>query len=478
MVDDGRELEKFGDQYVASFEAIRRALSLYPASHPTVRSQLERFLASLAELRERTGDSKVSLVGGEFYVNGLPLKRLSLIHEKVLAAWAERGLELIAYDAGVTGDDVLAFFRVLDAPAEDLAAAGGLDRAVAAAGVRTIRLARVTVGVQADPNATEADVVDAPYPAEEELVLDREQAKARYRDTFGRLLMAIQGAASVDPRVRVIRNLSQIVESRLLERRAVRELANEFKRFDRESYRHALGGAVVSVLIGSALGIEPRRLRLLGEAALLRDIGKLALPLAVLHDRDHDAASTAAYETHPILGARMLLERWEIDPTAAIVAFEHHARLDLKGFPRLGARKSLHAFSRIVAVASDYDRFTGGYPGVASTTVWEAVGKLVRGVFSAYDPAAVRGFLAIVGCVPEGAPVRLLDGREGIVAGLGAHSWLCPRVAILRDAEGREVPPTVIETDGLAPPGESVVEDFSQVTERDLERLEILRDAS
>ena len=64
-----------------------------------------------------------------------------------------------------------------------------------------------------------------------------------------------------------------------------------------------------------------------------------------------------------------------------------------------------------------------------------------------------------------------------IVVGLGAQSWLSPRVAILRDAEGREIPPTVVETDGLAPPGESVVEDFSQVTEHDLQRLETLRDA-
>jgi HD-GYP domain-containing protein (c-di-GMP phosphodiesterase class II) len=231
------------------------------------------------------------------------------------------------------------------------------------------------------------------------------------------------------------------------------------------------------VLVGSARGLEPRVVRLLGEAALLRYIGKTRVPVDVLRDRDRDPGARREYELHPLVGAKLLLERWEIDPIAAIVAYEHHACLDLKGFPRLGARKSMHAFSRIVAVASDYDRMTGGYPGCPVRTVWEAVAELVKGVGSTYDPAAVRGLLHLTGTLPEGTPVKLVDGREGIVAGgagTALKSWLYPNVVVLRDATGAEVGPEVVSTDGVVTPGEPVVKGFLQLTERDLQRIEAL----
>jgi len=467
-----RELERYGERFIMSFEAIRRALNLYPTNHPNVGRQLERFMKNLEELRASTGEAMVNLAKGEFFVNGVPLKRLSISYQGAIRSWEEKGVGLIAFGTDMTADSVLLFFQSLGQSVEEIEAAGGIASVLESAGVTGIRAGKVTVGVQAD----EVMMIDADEDDSVEIIdLDVETAHERYQESFGRLLTAIQAAATVDVRVRVVRNLSQIIESRLLERHAVRDLGGKLRRHDKESYRHALGGAVAAVLIGSALGLEPRRLRLLGEAALLRDVGKMELPVEVLRQPDGHDARRASYQTHPELGAKMLLGHWEIDPTAAIVAHEHHAGHDLSGFPTLGRRRALHPFTRVVAVASDYDRMTGGYPGVETVPIWEAVGALVRGVGSTYDPAAVRGMLRIVGCVPEGTPVKLLDGREGIVSGPGRSTWLAPDVAILRDVAGEPVePPEIVATDGLAPPGESVVQSYMHVTELDRDRLDVL----
>ena len=190
-----------------------------------------------------------------------------------------------------------------------------------------------------------------------------------------------------------------------------------------------------------------------------------------------DENSRKLYESHPVIGAKLLMSEREIDPSAAIVAFEHHVRLDRKGFPTLTKSNAPHAFTRLVAVASDYDRMTGGYPGVPMMSVWEAVSTIIQGIGTLYDLAAVRAFLSVIGCLPEGTPVRLRDGREGIVAGTGRQSWLCPEIAILRDSDGNEVEPQVVLTDGIMAAGQSVIDSFRTVTESDRERLETLRDA-
>ena len=199
--------------------------------------------------------------------------------------------------------------------------------------------------------------------------------------------------------------------------------------------------------MGDGLGLERDRLTLLGEAALLRDIGLLEVGVAALRNRHHDAAAAAEFQTHPVRGAKLLLQRTDVDATAAIVALEHHARLDLKGYPRLRAVRGQHPFSRIVAVASDYDLLIGGYAGERTLDPAAAVRELVRGAGSTYDASAVRALLRVIGLVPEGTAVTLVDRSQGVVAGIGARSWLAPAVAVLRDPSGDEVEPRIVTTD-------------------------------
>jgi putative two-component system response regulator len=99
---------------------------------------------------------------------------------------------------------------------------------------------------------------------------------------------------------------------------------------------------------------------LLGEAAVLHDIGKLAIPDAILKKPGPlTPEEFAVMKTHPVLGAQILREsRNPVIQLAHEVCLHHHERWDGNGYPHglRGDACSLEA--RIVGIVDVYDALT------------------------------------------------------------------------------------------------------------------------
>jgi HD-GYP domain-containing protein (c-di-GMP phosphodiesterase class II) len=466
-----QELEKFGERFIVSFEACRRTLTLYPPSHPKVSMQIQSFLNNLNGLHSRAGQAMVNVMKGEFFVNGKALKRLSITYRKNITAWEEMGIGLIQFDPDTSIESLLRFFQTIGRSKEELDASGGIMAALAQAGMKGIRASRVTASVSGGRTVS---IEEVPVPETGPATL--EEVRLRSQESLERLKgLAEQVRSSSHETLWMLRCFGEAIESRLLRRQAVRNLADRLRAHDLDSYQHALNGAIGSILIGSALGLEPGTLLRLGEAALLRDIGKILLSPEVLGSGAASEHVRIQQQMHPALGANLLLSMSGVDPTAAIVALEHHVGQNFSGYPRLRAKRSLHPFSRIVSVATDYDRMTGGYAGTPPLTAAGAVMKIAAEAGSIYDPAAVRGLMYVVGYIPEGTGVKLRDGRTGVVVGTGRATWLAPEVAVLYNASGTEVEVRIEETDALGPPGLMTVTGFWNPKESDIRRLDPFR---
>lgn len=491
------ELEKHGESFLQSFEAIRRALQLYPGSHPKVGEQLERFVKTVRGMHADLEQATANVINKEFFINGLPLKKLSIAYAKSLATWESLGLGLVRFSPAFASDAALRFFQVLQKDPDEIAEAGGVRALLAAEGVDGI----VVTGIAAELGGELLSVFDASSlagaDASSPLV-----ARSRYEDSKAVFATLVEHAREArTSAASALVTAAWLLEERIEDREPVADLLGRLREHHEPSWRHAVDGALVAVLIGDALGLAPERLQLLAEAAALRDTGKLDVPPAVL---DHPAAideqraeqrASAAqavgtlalsedqvrreYERHPRTGAKRLLREGKFDPSAAIVALEHHARFDGHGFPalvHLGERGGLHPFSRVVAVAAAYDRLAGARAGEAPLTPGEALARLVAGAGSVYDPAAVRALVSIAGLFPEGTAVRLADGRSGISAGVGSAPgsphWGRPDVVVLRDAGGKAVEPSIVTTAELPPPADrSPAVVLEQGMREDLQRL-------
>ncbi len=147
---------------------------------------------------------------------------------------------------------------------------------------------------------------------------------------------------------------------------------------DREAREHNRRVAKLCVHIGRQLSMSAAELRVLARAGLMHDIGKLAIPDAVLgKDSALDDSEWALVRSHPELGLT-LLDRAGQSRREVLAVLYHHERLDGSGYPYGLAGDAIPLEARIVAVADTYDALTSDRPYRRAVTSWEAR-RVLRG---------------------------------------------------------------------------------------------------
>lgn len=158
-------------------------------------------------------------------------------------------------------------------------------------------------------------------------------------------------ASTVETAVRHMREREEEIIFRLA-------LAVEYR--DNDTGGHTWRVARYSQIIAEELGLDPEFCRRLYLAAPLHDVGKVAVPDAVLLKKGRlNDAEVAVVRTHAAIGRRILGDSdSELIRLAAEIAEAHHERWDGTGYPNglAGARIPLAA--RIVAVADVFDALT------------------------------------------------------------------------------------------------------------------------
>ena len=128
------------------------------------------------------------------------------------------------------------------------------------------------------------------------------------------------------------------------------------------TYRHSDLVAVLAVRIATALGADDAEVTDLRRAAMLHDIGKLAVSNRIL---DKPAGLTAAEHAqvrqHPLITGR-ILERIPGFAHLAPLAAAHHERLDGSGYPYGLRAESLTPAMRVLAVADVFEAMTSARP--------------------------------------------------------------------------------------------------------------------
>ena len=138
--------------------------------------------------------------------------------------------------------------------------------------------------------------------------------------------------------------------------------------------------------------------------AILHDIGKIAVPDAVLGKGGALAPEEwAAMRRHPEIGCRLLAGIAFLGPAVEAVA-AHHERYDGTGYPRGLAGAAIPLLGRIVAVTDAYDAMTTDRPYRRALAPAAVHAELVRGRGTHWDPAIVDALLALAPLPPLAPP--------------------------------------------------------------------------
>jgi putative nucleotidyltransferase with HDIG domain len=150
-------------------------------------------------------------------------------------------------------------------------------------------------------------------------------------------------------------------------------------------------------MIAEELGLSPDHRRWLRRAALLHDLGKLAISNQVLDKPGKlDAAEWAAIKRHPAESAA-ILARVAAFAGIAPIAAAHHERLDGKGYPHGLQGEEICLEARILTVADVFDALTAERPYRAAMPIAQALAILDSDAGSAFDPACIAALKSGLG---------------------------------------------------------------------------------
>lgn len=112
---------------------------------------------------------------------------------------------------------------------------------------------------------------------------------------------------------------------------------------------------------------------------------------------------------------------------------QHHEKFNGTGYPRKLRGTDIHEFGRILAVPDVYDALTSNRVYRPAMLPNEAVEYLFTQSGSHFDPEFVKLFLNHINIYPNGTPVQLSNGLEGVVAKANPHNLQRPVVLALSE---------------------------------------------
>lgn len=145
-----------------------------------------------------------------------------------------------------------------------------------------------------------------------------------------------------------------------------------------------------------AMGLREDDIATIRRAALLHDLGMIAVPDGVLHQpRSLTPAEFAQIKSHTVLGAELTRALPDGEAVSAIIR-GHHERWHGGGYPDGLAGLEIPLGARIIAVADAFDTLTTDRPYRAALTVEGAMDVLWLGAGAQWDPDVVEKLASLV----------------------------------------------------------------------------------
>lgn len=214
----------------------------------------------------------------------------------------------------------------------------------------------------------------------------------------------------------------------------------DMRSFDDYLYAHSVETCILSVVLGISSKLDTVKLRDLAIGALLHDVGKVKIPLEIINKPDSLTPDEwEKMKKHTVYGFEMLRRNDELSLLSAHVAYQHHERMDAKGYPRGLQGDDILMFAKIVAIADAYDALTCDKVYRKRFLPHEAMEIIKSSAGTQFDVQLVKSFFENIALYPLGTQVELNTGEQGVVVKVEKGFSERPVVRVFADEDGQEM---------------------------------------
>ncbi len=421
---------------IKQLPAALKSAQLYPLDHPYFTHSLQLVQGSLESLFKYRPEVTFSLVENELYFGDMALVEDGLNQRQFISEFESRKINNLTFMAGVTREELMGFFQLMSKEVDiPLTGAELADK------FKELHITHILVGevVLSTVSTDQANSSGFSMGGAKPQFSSIEQNKAK-GVFFGSInvIKKIMDETENDREFtlgQVKDIVGEMVGTVVKEEKYLLGLTT-IKNYDEYTYNHSVNVAILALYLGKLLGLSGGQLQVLGEAAMLHDVGKVKIPKAILNKIGVlTPEEWQVMERHTVEGAEILSQISGINDLSISVALEHHLHFDLSGYPKVTELTAASAFSRLVTICDVYDAATSlrvyHAPVLGAKIIALIIGK--KGSF--FDPVLAKAFVQMMGVYPVGSLVRLDSGGLAVVQSNNLKNILRPRVVLVEETE-------------------------------------------
>lgn len=404
------------EDIVRRLGAAVRASELYAPTHPLVDRSASALHGLLAPVLVDFPTVIVAFLEDDVVLNDFRLPRGSGSLAGLLRDMRDRKVEKITFARGVEVSDVRALMDEL----ADRTSRSGVNDRLTSRGIRRILVSKVV--------AVEMDDSEVALVAAQQMY----STAVTSAETIWNAAKAGDQPNPSDAKG-IIDNLSKLV---CQDRTSLLALT-ALKRHDNYTFTHMVNVASLSMAMARSLDLDGPSLKEFGYAALMHDIGKVHTPLEILNKPEKlTNEEFTIMKLHVVDGAHILRRTPETPALAPVVAFEHHLKQDLSGYPENIGARTLNLCTMVVSIVDVFDalRSNRAYRAGLATDRIKHVMSQQDG--TAFHPALLRCFVNLMGLYPIGTVVRLNTEEVGVVTQTHPEDPFRPQVKLILDPKG------------------------------------------
>ncbi len=385
MSEEKGFLENLED-FLGVFSGATANCVLYSHNHPQSKALIRRAFQILEQFLNLKVKITLAVVGNSLIVEDILIPSRKIFTSSLIKKLMKNGIESVTFVRGLEYQELENFIKDLALPVEE-----GKSKTITS----SFHLKLGKIALSAHEDRVSGTQEEKPGERESSEIYDFSFKIERYINLIKDSFKEVKKKKKVE-----ITNLNEIIYDFIL---AIKRQINPLlilapmKNYDQYTYTHAINVGLLTCYQASSLGFPPEDIKEIGLSAILHDIGKLFIPLKILNKKDIlTEKEWEAVQNHPVAGAKLLMETEGITPLAVEVAYEHHMKFDLTGYPEPKYRKSINIISQITSISDFYDALVTRRPYRKPLTHEEVIQLIYWKSGTDFNPKLVSNFLTTI----------------------------------------------------------------------------------
>lgn len=210
-------------------------------------------------------------------------------------------------------------------------------------------------------------------------------------------------------------------------------LLMRLRKKDEYTFDHSVSVGVLLLAFCRAMGFDQETTRTIGLGGLLHDVGKMAVPQAILNKPNAlNEDEFKKIQQHVIYCKEILATTHNLPLPVAQIAMEHHERFDGTGYPHGLAAEAISLGGQMAAITDVFDALTSDRCYRNGIDQVEVLRQLYGWSHSHFNEGLVHRFIRCIGVYPAGTLVQLESGMLGVVVE-STDNLLRPVVRLIYD---------------------------------------------